>query len=108
MRRRKPLDLGLALPGQADLDASAVGSRGRTPHKLMADQPVAAADRAVVAQLQPLGQLADGYKVTPREPFDRQECLVLLRGEAVRPGGVPAEPLEAPQGETKFGEELVM
>jgi hypothetical protein len=45
-------------------------------------KPVDQANRAVVRNLQLLGEFSDGGRVSTRKSFDREECLILARRQS--------------------------
>jgi hypothetical protein len=105
---RESLDLALTSGREAHLDTAPIRMRGSPADETLPGQPVDETHGAVMAQLQPLRQVADRHVVPPAEPLDRQQGLVLLRGEPAGKRRVPAEPLEPPQRMAQFRQELIV
>jgi len=108
VRRRKLFDPRLAQRRQPHLDPPSVGFGPRAAHKALANQTVDEANRAMVAQLEALGELANRDEIASGKPLDRKQGLVLLRRKACSARGIPAEPVESAQGMAQFGEQLVV
>jgi len=84
-------------PGELDDDLSPVGGVRRAPHEPARLHPIDELDRAVMPELQPLGEPADGGGDAGRHAAQRKQELVLLRLEARLPGRLLAEAEEAPE-----------
>ncbi len=91
MDRRQPGEPAFGKLGQAQHDAAAVLKVVGATAEAGLDQPVDQLDRAVMADAEPLGELADGRaglsckplgrKPLGRKPLDCQQCLMLARGQ---------------------------
>jgi len=64
-------------------------------------------DGAVMLDLQPFGEAADGWFLVGGQPAQRQQTHVLLRLESNRPGGLFAVIDVPPDEKTKLGEGAV-
>jgi hypothetical protein len=78
-----------------ELHLSPISAVARTPNPSGRFQTTAQLDRAVVANLQPLGQGADGRFLSERRSFDCQQRLVLLWLDPCRTRDALAEIQEA-------------
>ena len=93
---------------QAHFHPAPVGRRRGAAHQAAPGQPVDQADGAVVAELEPFGEFTDRDIVAFREALDREQRLVLLRGQARGAGRLLAELLETAQGVPEGGQPLVV
>jgi hypothetical protein len=71
------------------------------------DKPVDELDRGMMADAQPLGEVADGRRPVLGKPFDRQQCLVPARGQSGAAGRHLAEFEKPPDQVAKIGQGLV-
>src|SRR4051794_40550799 len=92
VQRAEPAEELLAAAGEPDPHGPGIVGGGSSPDPPPHPGPGAPPGGAVVAELQLLGELADDGPVPPREPLERQHELVLLRGDAVPPHRLLAEP----------------
>jgi len=102
------LDQRFAAAGEADFHPAAVGDRGLAADELALRQPVHQAYRAVVPQVEALGQFADRDVIAAGKALDRQQGLVLLRLQAGRLRRVLTEVEKTAQGKAQGGEQLVV
>ncbi len=107
MDRGQPADERRPARGQPDFHAAPVRLGRNAPHQLAADEPVDQTHNAMVAQLQPLRQIAHGGMAAGK-PLDRQKRLVLLGGEARPPRRLLAEVQETIQGVAKGRQQFVV
>jgi len=94
MRRSEALDQFFALLGESEEDFAPVRGSDHADDSIAKDELVNNADRAVVADLQLLSEVADGELAFGGGSSDGQECLVLVRGEVLRVKQVFAEAKE--------------
>jgi hypothetical protein len=94
--------------GELNEDSPAVLGRWSPRHQLFQHKAVDQSNGAVVAEPQPLGQLAHGDSIASGKTFDRQERLMLLGCDAGAMCGLFAEMKELPQGVTKLGQYLIL
>src|SRR5829696_347260 len=94
----------LALIGQEHPDRACVVGIRRPLYEPLALRPVDQLDNAVMAQLQPVCELADHGPVAPWIPLDRQHELVLLRRDAVTAHRLLAEAKVAADAEAETGQ----
>src|SRR5438105_3531512 len=71
----------IAFFGEAHEDEAAILAM-RARHKALCFQPIHEANRAVMADLQPFGKLADAGVIATGEAANREQRLLLLRGNA--------------------------
>ena len=64
---------------------AAIGRVGLALHEARGFEPVYQLDGGVMAQREPVGQLGDGRVRAGREPFERQQRLMLLRLDSMSP-----------------------
>lgn len=98
---------GLTARGKDEPDLAAILFVSQPPDIMLRHQPISQAHGAVMANLQPLGQFADGNPVAARKALNGQHRLVSLRGEAHGASGVFAEMQELPQRVAELGERFV-
>src|ERR1051325_1873953 len=105
--QRKPPKQALALRSQVYEHLAAVilvmlaayqGSRG---------QPVQQLDGAVMKNLKALCKFADGRTLTVGKAFDGEHKLMLLRLQAMGPGGLRAELQEFPNAVAEFRQSAI-
>jgi len=92
-----PRELGehvLALRGELDQHAPPIFLAAAPPHELPRLEPVQQLDRAVVPELQPVGQVADGHFLIWWCALRGEQELMLLRLEPRRACGVFTETQE--------------
>lgn len=82
---------GFAAGGERKPDLAAILPVGQPPEKMLGRQPVHQAHGAVMPNLQPFGQFADGDPVAAWKTLDSQHRLVALRSEARRVGRIFTE-----------------
>ena len=70
---------------------------GDAPHQARFREAVDQFDGAVVADSEPFGQLSDRDRVPDREALDRQQRLMLARGQADGARGILAERSGSPR-----------
>jgi hypothetical protein len=94
--------------GEADADYPGVALVGLAPDQARGLGAVGELDCAVVAQQEVVRYVADGRRLAARVALDRQQQLMLRRGEAclARPRFAPAE--EFPQGAPEREQVLVI
>src|SRR5574337_1417081 len=97
VRPHQPAEHLLAVRGELDADAAPILRQRPAPHQPLLHQPVDHADRAVVLDQHPLRQLGDRDQRGTRVALDRQQRLVLLRGQAERRALLLAEMIELAQ-----------
>ena len=97
----------LAVPGEVDEDLAAIPGVPSPSDQAAVDQAVDELDGAVVTELEPLGDLADGRDPARREPLHGEEQLVLLGLEPGRPRRLLAEVQEAADLVPELGERTV-
>jgi len=94
----------LACARQSDQHASAVVGGAEANQKTAFHQPVDQLDRAVMAELQPLGEGADSRRSAARQAFQSEQQLMLLRLDAGALRGRVAEAQKAPDLIAKLGQ----
>lgn len=97
-----------AARGQFEVDAATIDARGKAAHELAADEAINETHDAMMAKLQPLGQFADGGRVTAGKALDGEQRLMLLRRETGGARRFLAEMEEARQGVAEGGEHFVV
>ena len=108
MGGRQTLQNRLPPGSKTHLHPAPVEAGGHPPEQSPPGEPVHQPHGAVMAQLQPLRELADGSLVAPGKTLDGQQRLVLLRGEPGAARGVLAEDQEAAQRMAQRGQQLVV
>ena len=88
-------------------DVTPVSLRAFPPKKPALFHAVHQFDGAVVLDLQPFGETADGRFLIVRQPAQCQQTHVLLRLEPNRPGGLFAVIDVPPDEKTELGESAV-
>ncbi len=91
----------LAPAGHSDVDSPAIRCGGLSVQQFQLDQTIHQFHGAVMSELQALSQLPDRYHFPSRKPFDGQQSLMLLRGQAGMFGRGLAERKKPPEGVTK-------
>lgn len=97
-----------ATGGQGEADLAVIDGVGGAAEIFFAYEAVGEADDAMMFNLEPLGEFADGDVITAGEAFDGQKGLVLLRGESGGVGGIFTKAEELPEGVTEFSQMFVM
>lgn len=79
------------------------------PHdEVFLRQAVSEASRAVVPDLEAFRQFTHRDMIPPRKALDREQCLMLLRGQARRLRRVFTKAKKLAQGIPKIGEHLII
>ena len=99
-------DEPVAFPGQLDARDPAVARIRPAPDQSCRHRPMHQFDRAVRAQEQVLGHLADGWRQLAGMALERHQELVLDVGEPGRAGLLLAPVLEPAQGDPE-GQEIL-
>jgi hypothetical protein len=97
-----------AAPGEADMNSASVGVRVFAKNELQCNKTVNQSDGAVMATLEPFGQLADVNAFTAGKSFDGEQGLVLLRRDSRPSGGFLAEAQELAQRVTECREVSIL
>jgi hypothetical protein len=98
----------LALRGQRQIGPPPVGWIFLAANQFFGGEPICQSHGALVPDLQPFGQLADGNAVAPGEPFDGQQSLMLLWRETNGVRRFFAEAQKLPQPLAQRGQRLVL
>jgi hypothetical protein len=106
VQRAQPRQNLLPLRGQRHPHRPTV-ARVRTPvHKPLSLRPIDQFNHAVVAQLEPVSEFPHGRPLPAGKTLERQQQLILLRGEAVPAHRLLAEAQIAADSETKPSQRL--
>jgi hypothetical protein len=97
----EPREELLATPGQSQINLPSIHAAAPANRQPRRDEPVGESDGAVVSQLEPFGELAEGDLRASGKALDREEGLMLLGGKAGVLSGVFAKAQEPPQGIAK-------
>jgi len=108
MRERKAFEEASAARSDAQQDFSSVGTAARADEQSFGFEAAAQLDGAVVADLQALGESADGGRHSRWQSLESEQSLMLLRLDAGCACGVLAEIQEAADFVTESGEGLVV
>jgi len=95
MRKRKALEEAFAARGDAQQDFARVGVASGAFEQSLRFEAAAQFNRAMVANLQALGERANGGGQRGRQSFQGKQSLVLLGLDAGGAGGILAEIQEA-------------
>jgi hypothetical protein len=93
---------------EADEHLPAILVRAMPPHATRGGEAVDQFDGTVMPDLQPLGELGDTGTRSPRQAFEGQHQLMLLRLEAGLASRLLAEVQEAPQLVTDLRQRFVV
>ena len=96
MRERKIPEERLAVRGECDEDLLPVRCPSTALDKPLAHRPANQLDRAVMLQLQPLGEIANRRACSLRKAFQGKHQLMLLGFQSRSVGSLLAEMDEAP------------
>lgn len=106
--RGKLFEQPLTAAGKVNLDLTAIPFPLDTLYQAAVGHPIDQFDRAVMLDLQPFGQIADGRAVGSGEAFRGQKKLVVLRLDVAEPGGLFAEMEKAADLIPKFRQGLII
>jgi hypothetical protein len=82
---------GFSALGEPHLDPASVGRRGAALDQFAVGEPIDDANGAVMLQVQVICQLGDRDELSAREPFDREQSLMLLGRKAGCPRRILAK-----------------
>src|SRR5262245_45194305 len=99
---------GLALAGESDQDLTAIIAARRAAHEPTRHEAIDETDRAVVADLESLGQSADGRNSTGGQPLQSEERLMVLRLEAGDPSAAATPLEETADAVAELGERTIL
>jgi len=108
MVNRKLAQHALTARGQRNEHLTAVLARALALHQPLFHQPVDELNRAVMLDLQPLGQLADRGAGPVREPLQSQHQLVVLRFDTGLAGRLLTEAQELAYAVAKRGQGAII
>ncbi len=108
MRKREARQEAFTAWSDAQQDFSSVGTAARADDQSLGFEAATQFDRAVVADLQALGESADGGRHSRWQPLESEQSLMLLRLNAGCAGGILAEIQEAADFVAESGEGLVV
>jgi hypothetical protein len=108
MREREAREEACAARRYAQQDLAGVGTAARADEQSFGFEAAAQLDGAVVADLQALGESADGGRNSQRQSLKSEQSLMLLRLNAGGASRVLAEIQEAADFVTESGEGLVV
>ena len=104
MELRQPFEQIIAFVGDVDVDLAAIFGATLPADEAEPDGAIYQPDDAMLAHLEAVGKLRDGGKVAPGEPFDGEQQLMLLGGDALATRGLLAEAEEPANGVAKCGD----
>ena len=102
MMRGEPAQAFLAAASELYKNVAPVVRRSQSNHKSSLDEAIDESDGAMVLQLHSLGQNVDGRLHSCRQPFHRQQQLVLLRLYSCSLRGIFAKAHESAELITQF------
>jgi len=94
--------------GETYVNLSAVLCTWFANDQSLEPKPVDQANRAVVRNLQLLGEFSDGGRVSTRKSFDREECLILAWRQSGRGRCNLAEMQELPEAVAESRQRFVL
>ena len=101
MVEREFAEQRVAVGGERDKDLPPINCASATFDKPLTHRPINQLNRAVMLQLEPLGEVADRGAFSFGEAFQGEHQLMLLRLQPRRVGGLLAEMNEATDLEAK-------
>src|SRR4051812_35233260 len=108
VHRREALDHSLAASGQPDFHPPSVNVRLGPSQQPLPREAVDEPHHTVVLELQTIRELANRGVISSRKTFQREQRLMLLRGEPGVSRGFLAEREKLPQRPAQRREQLVM